>query len=71
MNQSRHQLLREGKTICTLLENLRFVINKEKFMIYPTQTLEFLGIQIDTKQMQMSLPEEKMEKIRQKWSHVL
>ncbi len=71
MNQNSDHLLQEGKTTCTLLENLGFVINQTKSVFQPTQVVEFLGIQIDTTRMQLSLSLEKMEAIKQACANLL
>ena len=45
-----------------LLQNLGFVINLKKSFLHPTQKIEFLGI-IDSVEMTMSLPREKVQSI--------
>ena len=47
-----------------LLECLGFTVNFKKSVLEPTQTLEFLGITVDTVQMTLSLPPSKIKKIR-------
>ena len=47
-----------------LLECLGFVINKEKSVLVPDQTLEFLGLMVDTVNMELRLPLHKMKMIR-------
>ena len=47
-----------------LLTSLGFVVNEEK-LVYPTQHLTFLGIDIDTKQRTLALPKPKLEELRQ------
>jgi hypothetical protein len=64
MNQDKKKLLSEGRTVCLLMEALGFVINKEKSQAVPMQTMEFLGMMLDTTKMTMYLSEEKVQKIQ-------
>ena len=43
-----------------LLQNLGYVINLKKSILQPVKQLEFLGIQINTEEMTLSVSEEKM-----------
>jgi hypothetical protein len=63
MNKCPHTLMRDAKTTIILLENLGFVINKEKSHTTPTQDLEFLGMTLNSKTMTMRLSEQKTSKI--------
>ena len=57
--------LREGMaTARYLLENLGFVINLEKSVFVPTQKLEFLGFVINTIDMILVLPDDKVKSIK-------
>ena len=47
-----------------ILECLGFTVNQDKSIMEPTQEIEFLGITINTKQMIMCLPTEKLKKIQ-------
>ena len=47
-----------------LLQNLGFTINAKKTLLEPTQAIEFLGFMVDMIAMELSLPGEKMKKIR-------
>ena len=51
------------ESVIYLLENLGFVINYKKSVLEPTQTLEYLGIIINSQTMTFSIPKEKLEKI--------
>ena len=53
-----------GRRSSLLLQCLGFTINTEKTIINPTQSLVFLGFTIDTTKMELSLPPEKIKKIR-------
>lgn len=48
-----------------MLSQLGFVINREKSQLEPTQKIQFLGFWIDSRSMTISLPVEKVEKIKQ------
>lgn len=71
MNKNRDQLLRQGKTVATLLEALGFVINQEKSVTTPTQSIQFLGIQVDSKAMTLSLTTDRMNAIKQTCNSLL
>ena len=58
-------------TAIHLLENLGFVINLTKFQLKPTQTLEFLGFIVDTKNMTLVLPQGKVTAIKDLCSQML
>ena len=48
-----------------LLTHLGFVINLKKSMLNPVQKIEFLGLEIDSVAMKLSLPQRKVEEIVQ------
>ena len=48
-----------------LLENLGFRIHPEKAVTTPTQEIEFLGMVVDSKTVELRLPGQKLRKIRQ------
>ena len=52
------------KGVVYLLTCLGFQINKEKSVVEPVQTLEFLGLTVDTISMELRLPGEKIKQIR-------
>ena len=54
-----------------LLENLEFIINFPKSVITPTQNLEFLGFAINSSKMEIKLPGEKIQKIKQETRKLL
>jgi len=51
--------------ICQLFDALGLVVNLKKSMLSPQQTLEFLGFQVDTVNLQLIFPAEKLRKIQQ------
>ena len=59
-------------TVIYLLQNLEFVVNLKKSILHPTQTqrIEFLGIIIDSVEMTMSLPQEKVESVFKRYQDI-
>ena len=47
-----------------LQENLGFVISNQKCTLEQTQTLEFLGFTVNSTELELRLPSEKIKKIR-------
>lgn len=64
MNQSPLGLQRDMSTALHLLENLGFVVNLTKSHFTPTQSLEFLGFQVNTIAMTLVLPQHKVKSIQ-------
>ena len=62
--ETRQTLVDHLETLVYLLEAVGFVINQKKSITSPDHTIEFLGLTIDTISMVLSLPAEKMKKIR-------
>ena len=56
MNQTPSGLLWDMSTASLLLDNLGFIINQNKSVFTPSQTLELLGFQINTVTMTLVLP---------------
>ena len=54
----------QGSALAFLLQCLGFTINTEKTVLQPTQTLEFLGVDVNTLSMEFSLPTGKLKNIR-------
>ena len=64
MGESKEQAQERVAALIYLLQCLGFVINTEKTITDPTQKLEFLGFMVNTMTMELSLPSEKLKKIR-------
>ena len=47
-----------------LLENLGFIVHPVKSVTIPTQEIEFLGMQVDSQSLELSVPGRKLKKIR-------
>lgn len=52
------------------LQELGVVINQEKSVMIPTQVIKFLGMEIDSNIMTISLPQEKVRKIKLKCQNI-
>lgn len=63
MADSQHKIEQARDTTLFLLQNIGFVINWEKSMLKPAKTIEFLGVQIDSVKMTLSIPEPKLNKL--------
>ena len=59
-----HQVEAHLEALIYLLTGLGFVINIPKSITIPTQQIEFLGLQMDSTCLQLSLPGEKLHYIR-------
>ena len=65
MSQRIEELLFSRDTVIFLLIHLGFVINLKESMLNPVQKIEFLGLEIDSVAMKLSLPQRKVEEIVQ------
>ena len=50
-------------TVIYLLQNLGFIVNVKKSILPPCQEIEFLGMEIDSVKMTLSLTPEKVQKV--------
>ena len=69
--QTSDMIIHEMSIVTNLLESLGFTLNQKKCILSPSQNLEFLGFQIDTITMSLSLPPDKVQKIRKECHHCL
>ena len=58
-------------SVIYLLQNLGFVINLKKSVLHPTQRIEFLRMIIDSVEMTVTLPQEKVESISKRYQDIL
>ena len=63
MHVSKEQLAAMAPIICRLFEVLGLIVNMKKSLLTPTQIIEFLGFQISSCALTVSLPSEKSRKI--------
>ena len=59
------------EALIALLEGLGFIVNMEKSVTTPSQQIEFLGLQVDTIPMCLTLPGQKIKAIRGEASQLL
>ena len=64
MASSLDDLLMAADTLIFILQHLGFLINITKSYLEPTSTLEFLGGIVDSGEMTLSLPKEKLLKVQ-------
>ena len=64
-NQTREGILQDRDSTLWLLQNLGFVINWKKSVLDPSHCMEYLGFVINSMEMNLSLPKEKMNQLIQ------
>ena len=65
ISSSRELSSREAGIVVQILESLGFTINKEKSVLFPPLKIVFLGYVIDLVARTVSLPEEKLNKLKE------
>ena len=65
ISSSRELSSQEAAIVVQILESLGFIINKEKSVLIPSQKIVFLGYVIDLVARTVSLPEEKLNKLKE------
>ena len=71
LHQHKDRLQQMVQLIGQLFSSLGLIVNHKKSILLPTQILEFLGFNINSQSMQISLPQEKMRKIQQDSNRLL
>ena len=71
LHQSKEELIQLVPMICQMLEALGLVVNQKKSILVPEQRMEFLGFLVDTANLQLIFPPEKLRKIQQLAHHIL
>ncbi|XP_044130754.1 uncharacterized protein LOC122943828 [Bufo gargarizans] len=71
MAQSRALLLRHLHLTVTLVSDLGFIVNQEKSCLTPSRSIEFLGFQVNSEELSLSLPLSKVKAIRKELKHAL
>ena len=66
MVNTREEAKLMGELAVTLLECLGFTVNYAKSLLEPVQSIQFLGFNLDSTKLEMTIPEPKMEKMRGK-----
>ena len=62
--ESKEQARNHAEALVYLLQCLGFKVNQKKSILDPTQVIEFLGFTVDTVQMELKLPVDKIKNIR-------
>ena len=63
MASTKKKLIQARDTLIFPLQTLALLVNKNKSVLHPSQILQFLGVEINSKEMSVSLPQEKKDKI--------
>ena len=63
MAASKEELTFARGTLIYLLQNLGFLINRKKSVLEPCQNIQFLGMEVNSIEMTLTLPREKKGKI--------
>jgi hypothetical protein len=66
MKEDPALLRQQVQSAIWLLQRVGFKINQEKSVITPTKEIEFLGFQVNSETMKITLPSDKVEKIQEK-----
>lgn len=64
LGSSQDEARKAAATVATHLEGLGFTINRKKSLMTPTQEINFLGMTLDSKKMSISVPSEKVRKLK-------
>ena len=68
ISPSRERSSQEAAIVVQILESLGFIINKEKSVLIPSRKIIFFSYLIDSVAMTVSLPEEKLNKLKEQTS---
>ena len=71
MTSTKKELIQARNTLIFLLQTLGFLINKNKSVFNSCQFLQFLGVEINSKEINVSLPQEKKDKIISQYQGIL
>lgn len=71
VGSSYEECLFNVNTTCTILQSLGFIINNKKSVLIPKNVCKFLGFVFNTKDMTISLPDEKKQRILNKVSALM
>ena len=71
MASTKKELIQAWDTLIFLLQTLGCLVNKNKSVLHPCQILQFLSVGINSKEMSVSLPQEKKYKIISQFQGIL
>ncbi|KAK0404353.1 hypothetical protein QR680_017417 [Steinernema hermaphroditum] len=66
LNESKKGLVQDLKVVRSVFAHLGLIINEEKSSQTPSRTLEFLGFIVNASAMTLTIPDAKIQKIREK-----
>ena len=64
MDHSIEEISMCRDTVIFLLKHVGFVINRKKSVLAPVQEIEFFGLKINSVNLEISLTEEKIQKVK-------
>ena len=71
MAQTLKEISQTKETLIFLLQNLGFLINFKKSQLTPVKEIEFLGLVINSVNMMLALPQEKVLDIQNKCAQLI
>ena len=71
MAESSYLVFHQAASALNLLESLGFIVNYEKSHLVPTQEIKLLGLLVNSKNLTLILPGEKLRKIRKRCKQLL
>ena len=71
MGDTYDQCLKNIETTKNLFESLGFIVHSEKSVMIPCKKLKYLGFWIDTEKMQVTLPDDKISKVKLECSNLM
>ena len=71
MGETQQLTLQHAATTLNLLDGLGFVINYPKSLLVPSHEIEFLGYAVNSLNLSLSLPKDKIKKVRQNCQKLL
>ena len=69
MGSSKEELSLASDTVIHFLQNLGFLVNVKTSVLQPYQTLQFLGMEISSVDMNLNLPMKKIDKRDEREDH--
>jgi hypothetical protein len=71
LNQDKERLLQDRDTVLWIFQMLGLIINWKKSCLIPQQQMEFLGFQVNSRSMMLTLPQDKILDIQKRCSEML
>lgn len=71
LDSQREGALRDASLMIHVLEELGFIVNMEKSILFPSQEIEFLSVLVNSIHMSLSLPDSKVVNLQKKCRRLL